>query len=97
MTQPSTTAPAPHVPFTIASLEGLSQITEADYLELLDWTKTELEALEAGMHGQTGEQRRLQNRSWSAQREAQLKIVKAALKAGVPAAAITAITHRESW
>jgi hypothetical protein len=67
------------------------------YLELIGLSKQELEALEAGMHGQGPEDRARQNRAWSIQNAAQLEIVRAALADGVPSDAITAITHRESW
>lgn len=70
---------------------------EAAYLDLIGQSKTELEAIEAGMVGQTGDQRVLQQRCWSAQHLAQLEIVKAALAAGVPSEKITAITYRSTW
>jgi hypothetical protein len=83
--------------YTIANLP-----TEADhsgslaerFLMLLDWSKTELEALEAGMYGQTRAARALQNAAWEAQYSAQISIVRAALDAKVSADAIMAITHR---
>lgn len=65
------------------------------FLVLLDWSKTELEALEAGMYGQDAPARGLQNALWSAQFATQGEIVKAALAAGADALAIQAITWRE--
>jgi hypothetical protein len=64
------------------------------YLMLLDWSKTELEALEAGHASQTAEARRLQEAMWTAQFGAQQDIVLAALAAGVDERAIVAITWR---
>lgn len=69
----------------------------AAYLELIEQSKSELESIEAGFHGQTGEQRAVQNRAWNGQNAAQVEIVKAALAAGVPSDAITAITYRNVW
>jgi hypothetical protein len=69
----------------------------AGYLALLESAKTELEAIEAGMHNQTPEARALQNAGWSAQNEENQRIVLEALQAGVPSADITAIMHRECW
>lgn len=65
-------------------------------LALIEHSKQELDALAAGMHGQTGEARALQNRCWSAQHAAQLEMVQVALAEGVSSNAITAITWRES-
>lgn len=76
---------------------GAHATPEAAYLDLIEQGKTELEALEAGMVGQAPEQRALQNTCWSAQNRALEDIVLAALQAGTPSAAITAITHRASW
>lgn len=67
------------------------------YLDLIDLSKAELEALEAGMIGQSREARAVQNRMWSAQHHAQAEIVKAALKAGVDGEQIKAITFRETY
>jgi hypothetical protein len=64
------------------------------YLMLLDQSKTELEALEAGMANQTPEARQLQEAVWAAQFSAQQDIVSAALAAGVDAEAIMTITWR---
>jgi hypothetical protein len=69
---------------------------EVDHLALIGYCRQELDALEAGMHNQTPEDRVRQNRAWSIQHAAQLEVVKAALAAGVPSDKITAITHRES-
>jgi hypothetical protein len=71
--------------------------TETDHLTLIEQSKTELEALEAGMHGQTPEARATQNAAWNAQHETHIELISAALRAGVSALAITAITHRENW
>lgn len=84
---------AHHAQVTLATLEDRSP---AAYLQLIEHSKTELEALEAGMHGQAGEQLAAQNRAWSAQFQAQALMVEAALAAGVPSDAIRAITWRES-
>lgn len=67
------------------------------YLALIEWSKSELESCEAGMWNQSPEQLVLQNKCWSAQHRAQQDIVQAALKAGVPSDAITAITYRNVW
>jgi hypothetical protein len=64
------------------------------YLMLLDQSKTELEALEAGMANQTPEAHQLQKAMWTAQFGAQWEIVLAALAAGVDAEAIMTITWR---
>jgi hypothetical protein len=65
------------------------------FLTLIDWSKTELEALAAGMHGQTREDRARQCAMWEAQYNAQITIVRAALDAKVNPDAIMAITHRD--
>lgn len=94
-----TAADARTATFTIEHLGDTEQPLplEAQYLELIRLSRQELTALEAGMHNQTPEDRARQNRAWSIQNAAQLEIVKAALEAGVPSDAITAITHAERW
>lgn len=65
-------------------------------LLLIEWSKTELEAIECGMFNQTPEQRAASNRLWGAQHAAQQDIVEAALSTGsVTADEIKAITWRE--
>ncbi len=91
MTQTSTAA------VTLAHLENAATATGTEWLDLINQSKTELEAIEAGMLHTTREQRALANEAWSAQFEAQTEIVKGALAAGVAPATITAITFRESW
>lgn len=92
MTQ--TPAPAVLPVYTLQNLPADMPPAQA-YLILIDWSKTELEALEAGMHGQAGPDRDLQQRAWAVQHAAQQDIVKAALRAGVEPAAIREITWRE--
>lgn len=103
MTQTSTaTAPLPtpaediarYAQVTLAYLDAELPVKRA-YLALIEHAQTELEACAAGMWNQPAEQLALQNRCWAAQNAANVEIVRAALKAGVPAAAIMAITHRE--
>jgi hypothetical protein len=97
MTQTST--PQAQAVFTLAQLHDTEapMAPEQEYLELIRLSKQELEALEAGMHGQAPDARERQNAMWNAQNVALQDIVLAALRAGVPAAEITAITHRENW
>jgi hypothetical protein len=97
MTQTST---APSAAVTLADLyrgENGDWSDSRSYLELIKLAKTELEGLEAGMHNQTPAARALQNVAWSGQHAALIEIVMAALKAGVSAIKIAAITHRENW
>jgi hypothetical protein len=96
MTQTSTPAEdiARYAQVTVAYLDTELPVKRA-YLALIEYAQTELEACAAGMWNQGPEQLVLQNRCWSAQRAANEDIVKAALAAGVDAAAIMAITHRE--
>jgi len=76
------------------TLADLEVDTPEAHLALIEQAQTELEALGAGMHGLTGDDRARQNAAWSAQAQALHVIVAVALAAGVPAEQITPITHR---